>query len=379
MKGLNWLKVAIFISISFSILSQMPLIIKSGLSGVLQLIWGWPLVILIHHGRIGFGLKLSTPLIAWLLFLIFILVVGSISLYDYYSLPNIKNMSLAILMLFMGFLSAKEITVNSFSKILSWSCLISGLLLSISIREYAFTTINLNSVAYAYAAKNSASLIIFSCFVIVLHLFLQKNYGLRVVKYMSCFIFCFLILILKSRATILGFAVVCIIAIISQKQKKRISYILSGILIFLLFSFLFPSYLNILIDNILFNNHSGTDLDALSSGRLTQYEQFPKLFSENILLGRGRYYIENFFMTSLVEVGIVGFIPILIFLSWPIYLMRNINLENKFDKVIITLLIVYYLNSLFEEQAPLGPGAKCFIIWLLIGFYAYRVYSLKKS
>lgn len=379
MKGLNWLKVAIFISISFSILSQMPLIIKSGLSGVLQLIWGWPLVILIHHGRIRFGFKLSTPLIAWLLFLIFILVVGSISLYDYYSLPNIKNMSLAILMLFMGFLSAKEITVNSFSKILSWSCLISGLLLSISIREYAFTTINLNSVAYAYAAKNSASLIIFSCFVIVLHLFLQKNYVLRVVKYISCFIFCFLILILKSRATILGFAVVCIIAIISQKQKKRINYILSGILIFLLFSFLFPSYLNILIDNILFNNHSGTDLDALSSGRLTQYEQFPKLFSENILLGRGRYYIENFFMTSLVEVGIVGFIPILIFLSWPIYLMRNINLENKFDKVIITLLIVYYLNSLFEEQAPLGPGAKCFIIWLLIGFYAYRVHSFKKS
>jgi hypothetical protein len=137
---------------------------------------------------------------------------------------------------------------------------------------------------------------------------------------------------------------------------------------------------NILIDNILLGGRDLNDLNDVSSGRVEFLYEFPKLFSENIWFGKGYYFSESFPLSVLLEFGIIGGVLIFSFLIFPVFFFKkHLSSLYPLHLVFLLLLTTYYFNGLFEEQAPLGPGSKNFLLWLIFGYLLRERQRLKTS
>ena len=139
---------------------------------------------------------------------------------------------------------------------------------------------------------------------------------------------------------------------------------------------------NFFVNNIFFNNRSKTEFSVITSGRDVQYAYFFKNFPLYWLIGTGGTYIECNPMTIFLSYGIIGGIPTLIYSIYPIlYSIKNKihNLNNytfKLRYLVLSLGIVLFINGLFEELTPFGPGVKCFVLWFYLGVYI-RLYKIK--
>ena len=77
-------------------------------------------------------------------------------------------------------------------------------------------------------------------------------------------------------------------------------------------------------------------------------------------------------LTVLLSYGVIGGLPILLFSLFPLYIgMKNIKYlkYRVFCSVIMSLGIVMWVNGIFEEQSPFGPGVKCYFLWLVTGLF----------
>jgi hypothetical protein len=114
-------------------------------------------------------------------------------------------------------------------------------------------------------------------------------------------------------------------------------------------------------------------MDDFSSGRLTMLKKFPDLFEEAFFFGRGYYYLESFPLSTIIQVGVIGSTILFSFVFWVFKVIKSKFTYNyKFDLSLTILFYAYLFNSLVEEQAPFGPGAKCFLFWLPFGFVLFK-------
>lgn len=70
----------------------------------------------------------------------------------------------------------------------------------------------------------------------------------------------------------------------------------------------------------------------------------------------------------LFQYGIVGGLMIFSFLIYIGYYVTLRIDRNSYNLIAFLLFWSFMLNSLFEAQPPFGPGVKCFLLWVFIGF-----------
>lgn len=370
---LKW--IILFISILLTILSQHPLLLSNNIGRYLLFIWVLPLLNIVFYKRIKLYKNLLAPLIIYLIWFVFLITMEAFTGEKYFNIPNLRNLSLMLVMMLIGFYIASEMSEVVFQKILYFSTLIGGLIFCIGIFNYSFNVedldIYINSRGYLYAPKNSASQIIFSCFIYVLMIPIKSKYSF--IRYPVLIFMLYIILLLKSRTVILQIAIVFFFLMFKSGDKKLILYSI----IVLLFGIILIAYSDnlssIFIEGILFGGRDITDLNDVSSGRFSMFYSFPRLFNENIFFGRGYYFIESFPLATLLQVGILGSLIIFSFLYWTFRTIREKFIyTNNFDLSLIILFYSFLFNSLFEEQAPFGPGAKSFLFWLPFGFVLFK-------
>lgn len=368
----------LFITILFTITSQYPYLIQNGTSRYLLLIWIIPAIRLVLLRKITFDRSLKVPLSIYVIWVIFLLFMEFFFGEKYSNLPNLVNLSLMLVMMLVGFYYAKKIPEIEFIKIVFWSCFIGGILLCIGI--YSFSDIvnyDIMSKQYIFSSKNSAAQILFSCLIYCL-LFNSKSKIFLSAQLLFAFVLTYFILLVKCRATILGF-LVCVIFLLFNSKNKRIKtftiLFVTSISLLLIFS---NNFYKVLIDGILLGGRDINNLDEISSGRLSMVQDFPNLIDKNLFLGRGYFYIESFPLATLVQVGILGSLILFSFIIWVIKsILFRFKLINKIDLCISLIGISLLINSVFEEQAPFGPGAKCFLFWLPFGFVFYKRVHLR--
>jgi hypothetical protein len=56
--------------------------------------------------------------------------------------------------------------------------------------------------------------------------------------------------------------------------------------------------------------------------------------------------------------------------SVPIWFAKKlwVFIDDDFTASFILIVLIYMFNSIFEQQAPFGPGAKNFLLWVVLGF-----------
>ncbi len=368
----------LIIVIALTNLSQIPFFVNQGVTQIIIFpIWIFLLLYCVTTNKAPQIRGIKTFIIFLSLFIFLYISMSLIdNAYTRSSLPY--AMLIATFILVISTCLGKHITQHELDQIYTTYIISTFILGLIVYRTYIFGQ-SIEGNIYLYEEKNSISQILLTAWVLIL--FTKFHAQKLIIKLIYILIFLFItyeLLVLKSRATIIAIPITLIIGIINGKYvynlRKTAIIITIIILMFLIFK---SDVWRYIIDNIIFVGRDHHDLNNISSGRADEWQNFWNDWKYP-LMGQGRCKRESLILTSLLEFGIIGGLPILLIalqpmlfsMKWYKFLKSDINFI-----ILFTISINYCLNGIFEQLAPFGPGAKCYFLWFMYGIITAKVFS----
>ncbi len=348
-------------------LTQMPQLIDLGFNSYITLAcWGGLLLYIALSGKFTIQIAKLPALIFAIIFLCTCLVLQIFTERIYLQSSIVYPYMLSVFVFFVGCLYSNVYNEIDMSK-LYISYIISGAAVSIAVFLDAFSDgFSWFSRVYGYESKNSVSQIILT--VVLLLVFADINKKIpTIIKSVTVILLIVLMGMLKSRASLVGIVVIIVYILFSKKVRKDLKIITFFATVTFVLAVIFnPTLYEIVVDGIIIAGRSSENLNDISSGRLDMLGDFSRNFGDYWAFGAGRYYLESFPLSLLMQYGVFGCIPIVLYLILPFFIIGKMkNTANK--PLIMAILICYYTNGLFEELAPLGPGVKCYFLWFLLG------------
>lgn len=355
-------------------LSQLPFLVKLGVTQFLNIpIWIILFIFLLFFNKIYINKKI------YMLFLGITFVISCSFIFslfngkEYLNSSILRSLLISIYIYIIGIFCSDFLDKKNLEKLLLFY-VISALIVSFIIYiEYFFGKSTLSTTVYAYSSKNSISQIIFTTIIVLIFLEHRTSNIKSLLSIVGIFFQSILLFLLRSRATIIGYFLCLIYIIFGKKSPKKIKKIIFfALAISLIVVLLNQKMFDIFIYKILFAGRNFNDIDGLTSGRISILSTFPKLIEENWFTGIGSIYFECFPISVILNFGIfIGGVILLISYSPFFYSIKN-NKKTKYHTLFFLICIGYFFNSLFEGLAPIGPGVKCYFMWLMYGILQGR-------
>lgn len=360
-------RIIFFMTVLCSMFSQHPMFIGTSVAIILKYSWALPFMYLvITHSKTKLHRVIKTYFGFSIFFVIYDLLFAS---KDQISLKtDVINILMSFLVLYTSFLFWIHNKSEKFLRYLCIALLLSITYLAFIIYTSFLSTDTLNEVQYAYSSKNSIATIILST-IIICSLNIKPNWKVFSYFLYACyFILIVIMFLLKSRATLVGF--IYFISYISTRyNNKKIRYTIALALIVCVGYILYnPDAYEIVVNNIFFANRAVNDFNAVSSGRDEQFAQFWDDYVKSPLFGIGRGYVDSFPLEILIKYGIIGLFVMSLFIFKIYKQIYNLPRNSSLHLTTFLLLCVFLLNSLFEAYPPFGPGIKCCLLWMFVGF-----------
>ncbi|MBQ9408564.1 MAG: hypothetical protein IJU28_04130 [Clostridia bacterium] len=348
-------------------ITQMPQLIGSEINTIiLYSAWGILVLNVLLKGNMNSNSYFFKAIVLMVLFVVYCYVVGLLTRHNYIHSSMVYPFLLSTFVFCIGCLLSNRIDEIDF-KALYKMYIISGLIVSIAVYYSAFAGgFSVMGRAYAYASKDSVSQILLS--VLILAVFVEfKGFPSPLIRTIIALYMIYMLGILRSRASIIGIAVIAIYVFRNRSVKRSTKRLfILGAIAGLVVVFTNANAYNIVVNGILLAGRNVNNLNDITSGRMYMIQEFKMLFPSVWFGGIGSYYLESFPLSILVQYGVIGSLLLLLFCMLPIRIVRKCERDESIT--ILTLLIVcYYLNGLFEELSPLGPGVKCYLLWFLAG------------
>jgi len=369
----SWLT-TLLLSVAFavSLLSQLPQ--TRGVQGVKLAVYAVWVLALAFGATSAFDVSFSPALV------IFVFVSGAVFLYSgladglgtgqYSTVSLLAPLGISVLVLAVGYLTAHSLGEFHLRVLAACYVAVTAFVLLVIFRQ-TFQGVALVEIqGYMYGSKNSIGSIALSSMILLWtlsrtrhDLWLKATYMLGVILFITA---------IRNRASMVALPVIGLVALLTSRASKRA--IVMGVALAILIGAI--AFEQSMVREYLFGAFTSgkdvTNIDALSAGRLAQYEPAWKLFVQNPLIGVGRYYVEAFPLSALVQLGSMGGLPVIVLGYLPLmYAAMGKKREAGTDRALLLLALSYAINSLFEEQAPFGPGVKCFILWFIFGNWLY--------
>lgn len=230
-------------------------------------------------------------------------------------------------------------------------------------------------IRYAYASKNSVAFIFLAALIMCMTKKKETKAWKRWVYAICGVILVGLVILLKSRSAYIGVALSLLVVLQTKDFDKRIKRLVGVVLVGLLLLLLLkPSVYDFVVDNLLLSNKRAEGLDAVSSGRISILKSFPQKIEGNYWLGAGSEYFECFPLASLINYGVILGPLVILFSLSPLYWYARCRRSMEVHERVMFLCfaVSFYSNALFECLAPFGPGAKCSVLWVMIGLFYGR-------
>lgn len=230
----------------------------------------------------------------------------------------------------------------------------------------SFSTWSVNEV-YLYGSKNSAAQIFSSAALLALYNETKKK-SENVLKLLATGYLILVTALLQCRTAMLGtLAAVIFIEIVVKKKRLRTMF---GVILGTTVLLRNEKVQSFVQQAFLIRQYTGRSLDDFSSGRLMLYKVAIDKFSLSPWIGIGDYYVDDFFINALVEIGILGGGVVVGF--WIFVALRNLRLtiknNDEIQKILGAMTVYYFVTSLMEAFPPFGPGSCSFVFWLLQGY-----------
>mgnify|MGYP002674842159 FL=1 len=230
----------------------------------------------------------------------------------------------------------------------------------------SFSTWSVNEV-YLYGSKNSAAQIFSSAALLALYNETKKK-SENVLKLLATGYLILVTALLQCRTAMLGtLAAVIFIEIVVKKKRLRTMF---GVILGTTVLLRNEKVQSFVQQAFLIRQYTGRSLNDFSSGRLMLYKVAIDKFSLSPWIGIGDYYVDDFFINALVEIGILGGGVVVGF--WIFVTLRNLRLtiknNDEIQKILGAMTVYYFVTSLMEAFPPFGPGSCSFVFWLLQGY-----------
>ncbi|SHJ13532.1 O-Antigen ligase [Parasporobacterium paucivorans DSM 15970] len=359
-------------------ISQLPILVERGLTTIVAMpLWVVALLLIVFKNRYKLKKEIFFLLVMAVLFLIGQCLATIINGNDYLITSLSYPFYLSIFMVLVIYFYSGKMTEKDFGIIAA------GYISSTAIVAFAvyFTYFrggfDWNSIQYVYSSKNSVSQIIFTAITLLIFCIRPTRKYQRVFKYAGVLLFTVFLLALRSRASILGLLIIIIIVVFFSRADWKIKALIMLVIVgFAIALFSNDSLYNFLVNNILLGNRDIKNLDEVSSGRLDILSTFPSLIEGNGLLGAGNRYYECFYLAAFLQHGyIFGSILIIVAIYPAIWAVRHLRMDESVNIMFLVLAVSYCVNGIFEGVAPLGPGVKCYFVWLMLGLMLKREHS----
>lgn len=353
-------------------ISQLPYFVENEITQYIsQPLWGFLVIsVLFSFGWKSYERYLYI-IILYLSLTVLLMAMDTFLDGKYLSSSIFVNLSVSIAVFLVGTFFS-NVGIRDIDKLLKTYLYSSFLVSSFVFFGYFLGKGSLDTTTYAYASKNSIALIVLTAILIICYfnrIEYSENYCFLITtKVMGVFLIITLFA-LRSRAVILPLMIIGLYYfvrfVISNKIPKNKILILVIVLIpvavFLFWNFDFFFY------NILLAGRSPDSLNDISSGRIDILMSFPSLIEGRYLTGIGDLYFECYPLSAFLNFGIPIGSYVLILSCIPLWSLTGIGKRNVYYLFFTMMLFAYYTNSLFEGLAPIGPGAKCYFLWLLAG------------
>lgn len=370
----RWFVILVALACFLSNISQLPIFVSAGLTQKLNMpIWIILLIYIFLKKRIKVFYSTFKILFAIVYIFELLFIAGIFTKNSYFNSSVLQGLILSIFIYCLGTFVGDKFTDKDL-KFISLSYVISATLVALSIYiEYFSAGFDITSRQYAYASKNSISQIIFTAIVILMFIRFEKYKVFNLMKMIVIIFEVILLMLLKSRATIIGFAICLLYIILGKQFDRKMKYFLAMMIIVGVIALLVNDNLfEMFIGNIMFAGRNASNLDSLTSGRVSIITEFPALIRNHWLTGIGSLYFECFPLSCILQFGIITGTIILGVAYLPIFKCLKFNRKNIYCSIFILICVGYAINSLFEGLAPIGPGVKCYYMWLMYGILLAR-------
>ena len=357
-------------------ISQMSMFVDSGLSSRVSIIaWVICFAFVILSGKMVFRVTALNVYVASIVFLALIAINSLFTSNDYWGSSHVYSLFISLFVFTVGCLISNYIDEERWNKLI-WIYVISSCIVALEVYiNYFARGFNISSRIYAYDSKNSFSQILLTS--IVLLIFGMSNEQKKkymILRRVIIVLLFILIALMKARATMVGFGVLYVAFLTNKDIKRKYKFWSVAALLVALFAVIeVPSIHKLVIDDILLAGRSITDLNDLSSGRITIIARGLEQIRENLIWGIGGKYLDCYPIATVLQFGLVAGVVLWFIALLPLFLslkVRRFNTSSEYYNVvtsIIVLSITYIVNGLFECLTPLGPGVKCFFLWLALG------------
>ena len=355
-----------------SVLSQIPAFVASGVTSIISIL-AW-LVLAFFSLMANRGKILLT--VQYLLCIVMVLagfyLVAAIfdNTYLQSDLPYVIVLSMFVLVI--G--NAVGAQSNRSDLNLIFKCyILSSTILAIVVYRDFFAQVTDTSPIYVYGEKNSTAQILITAVILIMTTQLGTKEKKRKWLYFGCLvILTAVILMTKSRATIIFFPfLVWLVLTSSSISKKYKRVILFCILIIVIVLMRNREFRDSLLNDILFAGRDSSDMNSLSSGRWEEWQSFFTDWGDGWLFGHGRMKRESLILTAFLEYGMFFGMLILVLAAYPLYFaLRKLPKQHSERTLLVCVAACYLVNGVFEQLAPFGPGVKCFFLWFLLGILA---------
>ena len=258
---------------------------------------------------------------------------------------------------------------------------ISALLVCLVVfRQYVFGSV-LNSRYFAYSSKNSVSQILLTAWILI---FFQNLKNDRKGLYFGFYAACLLLLTwtllgLKSRGTLISIPLILAWALLKKQTGRKLRWLIFFIVVAAgAYLYTHRAVLNGLIENILYAGRDADDLNDISSGRVDEWINFILDYRQNGFFGDNGDKRESVILSSFLQHGVIGGILVCTMAVFPlVWFIRRIAPQSEYRVTLIAVAAAYSINGVFEQQAPFGPGVKCYFLWFILGIFATELWQIR--
>ena len=368
---------ALYLACLLSNLSQMPLFVTSGITQLLAFP-GWIILVLMlllnaATGTIVFRQRLLNRLFLAILIVLIIAAESVLTGNGHYSSSLSYSYFISIFIFLLGAAVAGYVSERVLRNLIL-IYIVSSLAVSLSIFiQYFGFGYKITSRNYAYASKNSVSQIISTAVVFMIVAWKPKTGKMKVVMIGSLAFSLWILLLLRSRATLVSLAACVLVIAFSRITNWKVKAAVflacaAAVLVIMLNS----SARETIVKLVILAGRDATNLDDVTSGRMKILNQFPGLIRGNWLAGIGSAYFECFPLSAILQYGLVGGVLMIIFSLLPLAEGFRRRRQSEAWFVLMLVALGFSVNGLFEGVTPFGPGVKCYILWLLYGILVTR-------
>lgn len=362
------MKYLFYLTVFLSFMTQVPFILDSGLDGPMKMIWAvtFATMVFLHTDSI-IDSKIRYIYICTLPFFMYCAFMDSTTT-DKYLNVDVTNVMISLMVFITSYIFFKHYSEENTLRQLSKIALIGAAILSFTIYTVYFTNYDIMDRGYAYQEKNSAAQILLCCITFAAIFWRPNTIFYKSIKYFVILSISVLIIMLKSRATLIGVLYIVYYLIFKTNNKTLQRLTIGASLLAFAYIFLSHTAYDVIINGILLGSRDANDIDDLSSGRVSHISDAMNMITNHTWTGVGNYYLDCMPIAMILQFGIIGATMVFIYIGkiwYDIY-----KLDKRIDLHLCTYLIFIpmMLNSLFEAQPPFGPGMKCFLLWMMLGF-----------